>query len=600
MRYLRLLFMVCCTLCAFTGCLEEETTPGSGEGEGWLVIGGITIDLETADGTAITRGTFEAPDASELVYIVTNTAENKGEVFNGTNFPPSKKLPCGNYRLEVKYGENKMSDKPYLYTSETFSIAEGETTTLSSLSVGLDCAIIHPKLTDELLAQYKDGYTLTLTNTEPTSITVTNDKDWFVPKGDTYILTFNGTNQVDEAHTFSVSVNQAAAKNRYTLNCTPDLPTFQLPTQVEGDAWATKIYVNKITPNEISNASESNKTGIANQMVYQISEDGTNWTNATEEDGRTVFKGLKGSTTYQLRGYFNGMVSSNTVSVTTEAEAAVPNGDFEDLVETINISNMNDGGEYSHTITFLGIKPRKYRNTTNILVKEPSNWSSINSTTFNYNGSTNKNSWFVIPSTFNTTLTCTVTAPADVVAGGGWTETPDMYSNLNAQNGANAMVLRNVAWDLNGNEPEYDDDTKTSAHYYCNNIPSSIANRSAGELFLKTNGSEGISFNSRPLTLKGYYKYENNVDSNEAGTVLVELLSGTQIIGTGSGKLKSATTYTEFSVSIDYSIKSLVATALKIKFKSSDASSIQTTDRGEKEQCSYGATLTVDNLTFEY
>lgn len=605
MRYLRLLFMVCCTLCAFTGCLEEEAVPGSGEGEGWLVIGGITIDLETADGAAVTRGTFEAPDASELVYILTNTAENKGEIFNGTNFPPSKKLPCGNYRLEVKYGENKMSDKPYLYTYKEFTIAEGETTTLSGLSVGLACAIIHPKLTDELLAQYKDGYTLTLTNTEPTSITVTNDKDWFVPTGDTYTLTFNGTNQVGEAHTFSVSVNQAAAKNRYTLNCTPDLPVFQLPTQLEGDAWATKIYVNKITPNEISNASESNKTGIANQMVYQISEDGTNWTNATEEDGRTVFKGLKGSTTYQLRGYFNEMVSSNTVSVTTEAEAEVPNGDFEDLVETINKKDINQGGKYSPT----GKRP-DYQNTCSFTIKEPHYWASVNAKTCN-DAASNQMSWFIVPSTYNTTLTWKAYRSFTPS-----TETPDIYKNLSAQNGDNAMVVRNVGWDLNGSTPDVS--RKFFGPYYNTNIPS-ISNRSAGKLFIGSynysNGvetyNEGTTFTSRPSTLLGYYKYVNDdQDSSEKGVVTVTLLNGTTVIGKGTTELSAANDYIDFSVPIIYENKSTKATTLRIMITSSNHASYNQTEETaiikttnvatERESVSRGATLTIDNLTFEY
>lgn len=598
MSIYKMLFITFALLTTLVGCQEDNTLTPTGKGKGRLALSVVTVDVTATDGIATTRAgnaTYTAPDATLLTYTITN--KDKEEIaYQKTGALTDLVLECGNYTLEAEYGENKMGTTPYLYATTDFTISLATTTTLSNFTVGLACAIIRPNLTAELLAQYKEGYTLTLSDGS-NSITVTNGTNYFVPAAKDYTLSFSGTNQLGEAHTFSSSVANASPQTRYNLNCssTP-LPQFTLPTQIDGDIWSKRIYITPITAANISNANGVATDKIINNIVYEASANGTtDWKQATTENNRLVIKGLNAATAYTIRARFATAVSSNAQMVTTENATDVPNGDFEDLVQTINISGMNDGGEYTHTL--IG---GTYQNTTNILIKEPTNWSSINATTCNYNGANTKNSWFVIPSTFNSTIECTVTAPRDKTWGGGWTKTPDMYSNLTASNGNNAMVVRNVAWDNNGTNPARDKDTKTSNNYYSNNKPSSIANRSAGELFLYTNSSEGINFSSRPATLKGFYKYMNNVDANEAGTATIELWNEATNIGGGNVRLTPQSDYKEFNVNIEYNNPTLKATNLKIKFKSSDVSTIQTTDRGEKEQCSYGATLFIDNLSFLY
>ncbi len=73
-------------------------------------------------------------------------------------------------------------------------------------------------------------------------------------------------------------------------------------------------------------------------------------------------------------------------------------GIFEELKETVNILGMNQGGKWRATA--LG---SYYQNTCNFTINEPSNWASVNVKTCNANSS-NINSWFVIPSTYNTTF----------------------------------------------------------------------------------------------------------------------------------------------------------------------------------------------------
>ena len=75
-----------------------------------------------------------------------------------------------------------------------------------------------------------------------------------------------------------------------------------------------------------------------------------------------------------------------------------------------------------------------------------------------------------------------------------------------------------------------------------------IANRSAGKLFLGSysyvNGiesyNEGVGFESRPLILKGFYKYvQDGNDSSETGIVTISLLNENTVIGTASKALTS-------------------------------------------------------------
>ena len=158
------------------------------------------------------------------------------------------------------------------------------------------------------------------------------------------------------------------------------------------------------------------------------------------------------------------------------------------------------------------------------------------------------------------------------------------------------MVVRNVAWDYNGKNPDTSGGPFNTT-YYCKNKPT-IANRSAGELSLDT------LFNVRPSVLSGYYKYTRDAqDATENAVVKVTILNGSTVIGEGSAELGAAGDYSHFTVPVTYSVTNKKATALKIMIKSSNRAegSIKTTDYlGTLEAWSYGAVLTIDNLTFTY
>lgn len=407
----------------------------------------------------------------------------------------------------------------------------------------------------------------------------------------------------------TVEASYANGAKTATVSIPVKTPEFTI-TANEYDIWARKAIV-KLT------ATDSQYQDAVNRYAVLYTNNSGQWVQATSTYGNGLYTitGLTPDTEYQLRGSCNSAQEnvnySGDCTLHTEAAAAVPNGDFETLAQTINVSNMNQGGKWSPTVG----NPT-YQSTCSFTIQEPTGWASVNTKTANTSAS-NQMSWFVCPSTYNTTLSWTGTVPR-VFLTAEKTETPDIYKNLSPQSGANAMIVRNVAWDTNGTSPEAHYKTRTSEYYYSENVPN-IANRSAGKLFLGSysyaNGSEtyneGVGFTSRPSTLKGWYKYTNDSnDPTETGMVTVTLLNGETIIGSGTANLSAAADYTEFTVPVTYSVTNQKATSLRIMITSSNHASynqseetatIKTTAYYSRyESCSRGATLTVDNLTFTY
>ncbi|WP_346702047.1 DUF4493 domain-containing protein [Barnesiella sp. An22] len=387
-----------------------------------------------------------------------------------------------------------------------------------------------------------------------------------------------------------------------TISIPVKTPAFTI-TAEEYDIWARRATV-KLT------AEDSQYQEAVDRYAVLFANSTGQWETvaSTLSQGRRVITGLNPDTRYQLRGSCNSgqdnVNYSGDLTLRTESAAAVPNGDFEEIAQTISVTDMNQGGKYS-------VWPVNYQNTCSFTIQEPTGWASVNAKTCNLSAA-NQNSWFVIPSTYNTTLTWDAYrsfAPSTV--------TPDLYRDLTAQSGSNAMVVRNVAWDANGTTPATSGGAFNTT-YYNTNVPN-IANRSAGKLFLGSysysGGSEtyteGVSFASRPSALKGWYKYANDGnDPTETGVVTVTLLNGQKVIATGTARLSAAADYTEFSVPVTYSVTNQKATTLRIMITSSNHASYNQSEEGaaiktsvsngQYESASRGATLTIDNLTFTY
>ena len=368
-----------------------------------------------------------------------------------------------------------------------------------------------------------------------------------------------------------VEASYANGAKTATTSIPVKTPAFTIKAE-EYDIWARRATVTLT-------ATDPQYQEAVNRYVVLYANSTGQWETVTSTltQGRRTITGLAPDTRYQLRGSCNS-------------------GSIQDL---------NQGGEWS-------VWPRNYQNTCSFTIQEPTGWTSVNAKTCNTSAA-NQNSWFVIPSTYNTTLSWI--ASRNFLSSN--TKTPDIYQNLTAQNGNNAMLVRNVAWDENGSTPATSGGAFNTT-YYNTNVPT-IANRSAGKLFLGSytyaNGTEtyneGVGFTSRPSALKGWYKYANDPnDPAETGVITVTLLNGQTVIGTGTANFTSAADYTEFTIPVTYSITNQKATTLRIMITSSnhasyrqseETSAIKTSvSNGEYESASRGATFTIDNLTFTY
>ncbi|MDY3267674.1 MAG: DUF4493 domain-containing protein [Phocaeicola sp.] len=312
-------------------CQSDELVSLVSGGEGKLVISGVNVDMTTSDGkaTVSSRGTFDAPEVSEITFTVTNIETNKSHTQIG--LPDELVLQAGKYKLEAVYGENVIGLTPYLYAVKEFTITSGNVTTINDFKIELGCAIVRTDLSEELVSQYDGGCTLTLSESENTDKITFNDKeDVFVPAGKSYIIEISGINFLGEEKVFSYNINDIVIKNRYVLKCNAQLPSFNLPQQSEGNVWSKKIFITPMTEENISNLMGLTSDYIIDNIKYEASSDGKTWFVAESDDeGNMVIKGLEPNTSYTIRSRFGAVISDNTQLVTTEDAKELENGNME-------------------------------------------------------------------------------------------------------------------------------------------------------------------------------------------------------------------------------------------------------------------------------
>lgn len=213
------------------------------------------------------------------------------------------------------------------------------------------------------------------------------------------------------------------------------------------------------------------------------------------KNGMITVKGLVAGTTYTSLKTKCGNFEKSIPAFTTEVETDVPNGSFNEATQTINITNVQIGGNYR-------VSPTDYTLKSSIQRSEPIGWASLNQKTC-WTGSSNKNTWFLVPSTF-------------------------------VDNGA--VVIRSVGYNHNGVTPARSGGA-FNTKYYCENAPTDAQlEKAAGELFLGSysfeNGTEsrndGIDFTSRPSTLSFDYTYGSV--NGEKGEVSVKILDSSSSV----------------------------------------------------------------------
>lgn len=263
---------------------------------------------------------------------------------------------------------------------------------------------------------------------------------------------------------------------------------------IEVDAFARHAVV-KI------NSDDDVKAGVTNSLRIFTNATGTTLSRDPEH-GLITVSGLNPSTTYTVRSCIKDGEYTPEQTIMTEAATQIANGDFADTRQTINITNINAGGQFGTTSL------RKNINKSSIVVSEPTGWASVNENTC-YIGSNPQNTWFMVPST--------------LMDGG-------------------EVVVRSVAYDHNGTMPAF---SAAAATGYSKNAPTSFAGYASGELFLgsysydgSAHRTDGISFGSRPSSLT--FKYSYTPYSGEQGEAYIMVLDASGNVIAQASKLLDA------------------------------------------------------------
>lgn len=302
------------------------------------------------------------------------------------------------------------------------------------------------------------------------------------------------------------------------------------------DAFAHYAYVKITTPDNTNNPSVL----AAVTSNIRLKSGGTELT-ITDRDasnGIVTVTGLANAgTDYTINSsciISNPTEKWNTESktFTTETEKQIPNWDFQTPEEALSSGTLQVGGRY----TYLGVE---YHHNSSFSYILPSGWTTINSKTA-YSGAQNKNTWFVVPSS--------------------WLDNGRGY-------------MRNVGYHHNGTTPP--NSSSAFPITFCKNSPAdSDFIHAAGELFLGSysfNGTEtrtdGISFTSRPSSIIFDYEY-NGINDSDNGLVVLEILDASNnplqyenitLSGTGSQ-----------TINLNYGKFKGNAAILRLCFKSSD------------------------------
>ncbi len=267
--------------------------------------------------------------------------------------------------------------------------------------------------------------------------------------------------------------------------------------QIETDALAKKVKLRIKSDN-----TELVKIVVEQAKIYKgnSSESESNVTRDSEK-GIIEISGLQSANDYSNYALGLGTVKDRNGSTTqvatfrTETEQPLVNGDFSLTTETIHITDVQVGGKYS-------VWPVDYTLKSSIVRSTPNGWATLNDLTC-WSGSSNKNTWFLVPSTF-------------------------------VEN--NEAIVRTVGYNHSGHTPETSGGAGSRV-YYCTNAPSEDQlEKQAGELFLGTysfdgapHRTDGVAFTSRPSTVSFDYRYDGK--NGEKGEAYVKVLrsNGTPI-----------------------------------------------------------------------
>lgn len=365
-----------------------------------------------------------------------------------------------------------------------------------------------------------------------------------------------------------------------------EIPVITPKYSVEADAFAKHVVL-KVVPEDASQLGIIvNSLKVAVSATRSARNGGFTFVRDAD-NGLVTVKGFNPATPYTITTKLSAATDAAPVtstSVTTEAATDVPNGDFSQTHQTINMT-AQVGGTWTGTI----FSNPKYHINAPIVRAEATGWASINANTC-WSGSSNINTWYTVPSTW-------------------------------ADNGN--VTVRSVGYSHSGSDLG---STKETLVYYCKNTPTFDAGeRISGELFLGTysfDGNEsrtdGITFGSRPASLSFDYTYVPYGDEKGLAYVAVFDESG-RIIATGSMNLNSVGVMTTETISLSGYPFSSRAASLQVRFLSTangvpgisipsgsalkehkHALGNQTLDANRYNAVATGSVLVLDNVKLNY
>lgn len=255
-------------------CTDEQPTQNRGDGEGRLILS--EVEVKTTVGDVITRASLETdilPKASDFTIEIVNSEGSLVKTLEPGTLQCT--LSAGTYTLKASYGDAEaMSATPAFYGESNATITEGGVTT-TSITANLQQAVIHPRISEELIVHFKE-YSLTIQRPEGSAVEMPNDKDFFIPGNGTYTLTLSGTNQLGESFSHDWQYENLAVRTRYTVECNPDLPSFTMPEQPEGNVWSKFVYITPMTADNMTSHQDM-ADKVLNNIVYEASSDGITW-----------------------------------------------------------------------------------------------------------------------------------------------------------------------------------------------------------------------------------------------------------------------------------------------------------------------------------
>lgn len=316
-------------------CTDELPTQNYGDGEGRLVLS--EVEVKAAVGDVITRASLETdilPKASDFTIEIVNSEGSLVKTLEPGTLQCT--LSAGTYTLKASYGDAEaMSATPAFYGESNATIIEGGVTT-TSITANLQQAVIHPRISEELIVHFKE-YSLTIQRPEGSAVEMPNDKDFFIPGNGTYTLTLSGTNQLGESFSHDWQYENLAVRTRYTVECNPDLPSFTMPEQPEGNVWSKFVYITPMTADNMTSHQDM-ADKVLNNIVYEASSDGITWIPSEIKGGKVIITKLEANTKYTLRSRFGAVCSNNTFEITTESAQQVENGDMESTSKSISMN----------------------------------------------------------------------------------------------------------------------------------------------------------------------------------------------------------------------------------------------------------------------